>query len=392
MKKIGIMGGTFNPIHYAHLIIAQCAVEKFGLDKIIFITTGNPVHKPNECIEDAKYRHNMVELAILSNPLFEASDMEVKRNEPTYTIDTLQELKAIYPDSELTFIIGTDSLNKLSTWKNSEKLFDYSSFAVATRPFYDLESDSCEFIERYSENIKFFEVPINAISSTEIRKKINLGHSITYLVPEKVVEYIQENSLYEVDFFQKYDRIVKQLRENLTEKRFNHSIEVAKISKKLAINYNLIDYDVERAFLAGLLHDCAKCFDKVKIFETANKYNYHLDEILQNQPDLAHSFLGYFVAKNEYDFEICDEDLLNSIKYHTTGRENMSTLEKIVYIADYIEPTRPAINSIEQARILAYDDLDKTMLYILENTIEFNKSKGRLIHYLSEEAYEFYKN
>lgn len=398
MGKMGIMGGTFNPIHHAHLIIAQCAVEKYNLDKVLFITAGNPAHKGSECIEDKEHRHNMVKLAVKDNNTFEACDIEIKRHKPTYTIDTLIELSELYPEDELFFIIGTDILNSLVNWKNAERLFDYCKFVVATRAFYDLEHSSSEFVKNNADKISFFEAPISDLSSTGMRKKIRLGNSVKYLVPKKVGKYIIKHNLYKIDFFKKYDYLVEKLKINLKESRFEHTIEVAKTSQKLAIHYDLSDYDVEKAFLGGLLHDCAKCFDREKIFETAKKYSYVLDEVVKEQPELAHSFLGYFVAQYEYLIDsdvssefINDEELFTSIKYHTTGKADMSTIEKIVYLADYIEPRRPSTEYFDKARILAYENLDECMLYVLESTINFNDAKNRIIHPLGREAYDFYK-
>ncbi|MDE6181726.1 MAG: bis(5'-nucleosyl)-tetraphosphatase (symmetrical) YqeK, partial [Eubacteriales bacterium] len=191
---------------------------------------------------------------------------------------------------------------------------------------------------------------------------------------------------YKNNYFEKYSEYVEKIKENLTEKKFNHSLEVAKEAKKLANCYGINE---EKAFLAGLLHDCAKCFGLDKIKKICEENNYILDNVTEKQPDLAHSFLGYFVAKNDYGIE--DEEILNAIKYHTTGKANMTLFEKIIYIADYIEPTRTYFDGLERARYLAYENIDEAMAYILKNTISFNEKKGRLIHDLSKEAYEYYK-
>ncbi len=387
IKKLGIMGGTFNPIHYAHLLSSSYVFEKYNLDKVIFIPTGEPPHKRNINIASGEHRYNMVNLAIKDNPNFLISNIEIKRDDITYTIDTLRQIKSMCNENtELYFITGTDTINQVYNWKETENIFKLCKFIVTTRPNYVLDDNTKNLIDKHKNKIYFCEIPKLEISSTNIRKRVEQEKTITYLLPKNVEEYIYENNLYKTDFFKKYEKQLNILKQNLTEKRFNHSIQVAKEAKNLAIQYNV---DKEKAFLAGLIHDCCKCFSLSKIYETCEKYKFELDNVLQKQPYLAHSFLGYYIAKDIYSIQ--DEDILNSIKYHTTGRENMSNLEKIIYVADYIEPTRPYFDGIYEARELAYKNLDRAIQYILKNTIQFNTEKGRIIHPLSIEAYEYYK-
>nr|WP_317357103.1 nicotinate-nucleotide adenylyltransferase [uncultured Tyzzerella sp.] len=388
IKKLGIMGGTFNPIHYAHLFTSNYVLENYKLDKIVFIPTGEPPHKKNITVANTKHRYNMTKIAIEDNPNFFISNMEIERHTTTYTIDTLRQIKNMCDkDTELYFIVGTDTISQVYSWKEPEAIFDLTKFIVTTRPNYTLNQFTKDLVKKHKDKIYFCETPMMEISSTIIRKRIEQEKTISYLLPKNVENYIYENNLYKTDYFNKYEKEINILKQNLTEKRFNHSIEVAKEAKKLAIEHNL---DKEKAFLAGLVHDCCKCFSLPKIYEACEKYNFKLDDVLQKQPDLAHSFLGYYVAKDIYNID--DENILNAIKYHTTGKKNMTELEKIIYIADYIEPTRAYFDGIYEARELAYKNLDRAMSYILENTIQFNRKKGRIIHPLSIEAYSYYKN
>lgn len=388
IKKLGIMGGTFNPIHYAHLFTSNYVLEKYNLDKIVFIPTGEPPHKKNIDLPSVEHRYNMTKIAIEDNSNFFISNIEVERHTTTYTIDTLKQIKSMCDeDIQLYFIVGTDTINQVYTWKEPENIFDLTKFIVTTRPNYTLNEKTKQLVNKYKDKIYFCETPMLEISSTNIRKRVEQEKKVTYLLPKNVEDYIYKNNLYKTDFFEKYKKELNILKENLTEKRFNHSIQVAKEAKSLAIEHN---EDKEKAFLAGLIHDCCKCFSLPKIYETCEKYNFKLDEVLEKQPDLSHSFLGYYVAKDIYNIQ--DENILNSIKYHTTGRANMTNLEKIIYIADYIEPTRPYFEGIYKARELAYKNLDMAMDYILESTIQFNNKKGRIIHPLSIEAYDYYKN
>lgn len=385
-KKIAIMGGTFNPIHYAHLVCAEFVQNKFNMDKIIFIPTGEPPHKQN--LATKKDRYLMTQLATLENENFLVSSIEIDRKGTTYTIDTLKEIKKLANfDIEIYFIIGIDAINQLFTWKDFEALFENTKFIVITRTGYEICQDIENIKPEFKEKMFFCEMPNIEISSTKIRDMVDNEESISYLVPKLVEKYILKNNLYKKNLEKKYEFYIEKIKQILPEKRFNHSLEVAKEAKKMAKNYGA---DEEKAFLAGVLHDCAKYYSKEKINEICLENSYELDETIKKQIDIAHSFIGYFVSKNEYGIE--DFEILNAIKYHTTGKANMNLLEKIIYIADYIEPTRKYFKGLDKARYLAYKNIDKAMEYILENTIKFNEEKGREIHYLSKEAYEFYAN
>jgi nicotinate-nucleotide adenylyltransferase len=166
-----------------------------------------------------------------------------------------------------------------------------------------------------------------------------------------------------------------------------HSIGVADEAESLAKTHGI---DPEKAYTAGLLHDCAKDLGKDKSFELCYKYGVALDEVLTAQPDLIHSFLGAAVAKEEYGIDDCD--ILNAIRHHTTGRAEMSELEKIIYLADFFEPSRKPFDGMDKMRALAYESLDKAMRFALNHTIEYNNKKNRLIHPLSIQAAEYYNN
>ncbi len=186
--KIGILGGTFNPIHIGHLILAEEAREKLGLDKIIFVPAFLPPHKDNSDIAPAKMRLEMVGLAISGNKYFSVSDMEIKRDGRSYTIDTIKEFTKKYPQDELYFIIGSDLLKYLDDWKDLSEIIKMVKFIVVTRPGYPLEE-----IPAYIST-----VPIRAVdvSGFEIRSCVKEHKSFRYLVPEAVYKYIIGKKLY----------------------------------------------------------------------------------------------------------------------------------------------------------------------------------------------------
>lgn len=201
MKKYGIFGGSFNPIHYGHLMICEYIKEEMGLDKVIFIPTGNPPHKELEL--SAKDRYEMVRLAISPNPDFEISDIETTRVKKSYTVDTIRELKKIYKEEKLYFLIGLDSLFQLKTWMKIGDLSQEIEFVVALRPGYlDREevNKEIDFLrENFGTKINLINTPLYEISSTDLRDRIREGKSLRYLIPKKVLDYIEESGFYKVD-------------------------------------------------------------------------------------------------------------------------------------------------------------------------------------------------
>jgi nicotinate-nucleotide adenylyltransferase len=198
--RLGISGGTFDPIHYGHLIVAEEIRETNGLDRILFIPSGKPPHKRNLEVSGAEQRFSMVEAAIRKNPYFEVSRIEIDREGYTYTVDTLEQLKEIYGrETKLYFIIGADVVHDLLTWKNYEKVFSLCEFIAVQRPGYTSSSfiKTVEDLETaYSAQIHTFIGPLIDISSTMIRERAASGKSIKYLLPEEVEKYILDNGLY----------------------------------------------------------------------------------------------------------------------------------------------------------------------------------------------------
>lgn len=197
--KIGLMGGTFNPIHNGHLIISEHIRDSIGLDKIIFIPSGNPPHKASDDLLRAEIRKDLTLLAILSNPKFSLSTIEIERAGKSYTIDTIRELKKQYSEDELYFIIGADSLFELNLWKDYEELLRITNFIVVDRPGAnnsEIDTIIHNLQKNYGAIIKRVDIPLIEISSTDIRNRIKKGLSIKYLVPDKVEEFIINEGLY----------------------------------------------------------------------------------------------------------------------------------------------------------------------------------------------------
>jgi nicotinate-nucleotide adenylyltransferase len=199
-KRIGISGGTFDPIHYGHLIVAEILREKFQLERIIFIPTGLPPHKNLAEVTSAEHRYDMVKGAIVTNPAFEVSRIEIERRGITYTIDTLTALRGIYgADTQLFYIIGADVVRDITTWKNFEEVFRMCDFIAVLRPEHKIAdfNNTVEYLKStYMAKIHTADIPLIDISSTYVRERVRNNKSIKYLVPESVEAYVECNGLY----------------------------------------------------------------------------------------------------------------------------------------------------------------------------------------------------
>lgn len=398
-KSIAIMGGTFDPIHNGHLVTAEAVRHRFKVDRVVFIPTGRPAHKLDKQVTHNEHRYLMTVLATMRNENFEVSRIEIDRPGATYTIDTIEALKKVCrPDVRLYFITGADAIHQIMTWKEPERLLAMCDFVAVTRPGYQknkMYEEIGEITEKYASRIHYMEVPALAISSSDIRRRAQNGEPIKYLLPQEVEDYIHKFGLYqnvgkdEVKFMLPIETMQEKLQSAISVKRYIHTMGVSEEAVKLAEIYGT-QKDQQKAKVAGLLHDCAKDYPEAMRTRFCREYKVKLDEIMEKQTDLIHPFLGAEVAKREY--QVMDEEILNAIRYHTTGRAEMTLLEKIIYIADYIEPNREPFAGLEEARRLAYLDLELAMKFILEKTIDYVKARGRLVHPLSLEALEYYKN
>ena len=198
--RIGLMGGSFNPIHLGHLLLAQTALHDFSLSRVIFIPTGKPGYPVKETPLPGEIRFQMVLLAIASNPDFFASRLEVDREKPCFTIDTLHEIRKEYPDSQFDFyyITGADAILEILSWKNPEEILHLTSFIAGTRPNYSLTNffEKISVLKEAKEKINLMNIPMLDISSSEIRKNIRSGKSIRYMVTDEVLHFIEKNKLY----------------------------------------------------------------------------------------------------------------------------------------------------------------------------------------------------
>jgi nicotinate-nucleotide adenylyltransferase len=193
-RRIGVMGGTFDPIHHGHLVAASEVQAWFDLDEVVFVPTGEPWQKESRVVSAAEDRYLMTVVATASNPRFWVSRVDIDRSGPTYTIDTLRDLRAELPDADLYFITGADALSSIFTWRDADELFELANFVGCTRPGYDMDAETLTGIP--SDRVTIVEIPALAISSTDCRNRTARGEPIWYLVPDGVVQYVAKHRLY----------------------------------------------------------------------------------------------------------------------------------------------------------------------------------------------------
>jgi nicotinate-nucleotide adenylyltransferase len=188
-RRVGVMGGTFDPIHHGHLVAASEVAAVFDLDEVVFVPTGTPWQKSDREVAEAEHRYLMTVIATAANPRFTVSRVDIDRPGPTYTIDTLRDLRSQRPDAELFFITGADAMAKILSWKDAEELWTLAHFVGVTRPGHELP-----VLDR--NDVSLMEVPAMAISSTDCRERVRTSHPVWYLVPDGVVQYIAKYKLY----------------------------------------------------------------------------------------------------------------------------------------------------------------------------------------------------
>lgn len=396
MKRIGILGGTFNPIHNAHIRVAEEALQQFSLDKIWFMPAGSPPHKQKVELVSAGHRCNMILAATEGCEQFELFDYEVKKDSLSYTANTMAELRQIYPDVEFYFIIGGDSLLKFEKWREPEKIVQLTKILACGRAGEDnvaVRSTVNDLNKRWNCDIRYFEVPMMQISSQEIRTAFANGDdgqiraAVSQMVPKKVYDYICTNRLYGAENHMKsQEEIISKLSALLSPHRFRHVLGVANLAAGIAMANGRKDIDT---FLyAGLLHDCAKYMKYDEMVAYAKEHDLDVRPYLGNMSFQLHAVIGEYLARTEYGVD--DVDILNAIRYHTVGHLNMSILEKCIFLADYLEPSRdfPAEPTLCEMRQMAFFDVDKALYYVMKNKLAHIKSCGNALDTTTEQVFE----
>lgn len=383
--KIGIYGGSFNPPHLGHVRGAVFAKEKLGLDKLLLIPAGEPPHK--DLAHDSPtgaQRLEMTRLAVEGIPGMEVSDMELCRQGKSYTYQTVEALHDAYPEAELTLIMGTDMYLCFENWVHPERIATLCRLAVLYRG----EKGERERLAAHREESGYpcllLENPVVDISSTQIRRMLRLQCAGEYL-DEKVAAYIRKGGLYGTkDDYRnlsekELEKVVISL---LNPNRVAHVLGCRDTAVALAKHYGANPVDAARA---ALLHDITKALDGPAQLTLAREYGMILDDFSARNPKTLHALTGSWVAQRIFGE---NKAVVDAIRSHTTGKPNMNLLEKIIYVADYMEPNRD-FPSVDMLRQIAWRDITEATRVGLEMTLDMLKKQGRSISPESRQALQY---
>ena len=390
MERIGIYGGTFNPPHTGHIQAAKQAVEALGLSKLLVIPDRIAPHKvmPGNSATPQQ-RLDMLRIALKDSTGIEVSDIELNREGPSYTYETILQLRQTYPEARLVLLMGTDMFLSFHTWRNPQIILENAMLGVFYRgekgEAAAIEARKAEMEAAGAEVVLVKNTVIN-ISSTQMRRLLAFRCAGEFL-PEGVLDYVRENRLYDTRAPWKnlpMDQLEEVVIRLLNPNRVAHVLGCRDTAVELAKHWGA---DVTDAARAGILHDKTKAIDGPLQLTVCEAYGKILSDFSRRYPKTLHALTGSLVAERIFGE---NENVVSAIEHHTTGKANMSLLEKIIYLADYIEPNR-TIPGVEELRRLSYTDLDAAMKLGLQMTLEHLNRQGAEVSPASREALEWLK-
>ena len=358
MNKI-IFGGGFDPIHLGHINMALMAQQVYG-GEVIFVPAKVAIWKSSSINQEHKLA--MVKLAIKDFPNFSVDTYELDQEVQPRSYQTVEYFMRKYPNDKLYFLIGQDQVNAFHEWAKPEEIAKNTQIIYYERPKYELNEQN---VDKY--HMIAVSGPVMDVSSSDIRELRS-----AYL-QEDVIRYIEDNELY----------FIKKLKPMLKESRFNHSKSVAHVAYQLAKHHHL---DFSKAYVAGILHDSAKGISDEESLRLMKEF---FPGYLDIGAYAYHQFIGAMVARDT--FGVHDQEILDAIKYHTTGRKQMGWLEKLVFVSDKIEPTRP-YDSPSLIKAM-YDDFEKGFITVLSANRDFLISKDKMVdNRFTADCFKYYLN
>ena len=390
MERIGIYGGTYNPPHIGHMRAAAHGIRALELDRLLLIPSAISPHK--ELPEDSATPQQRLEMMMMSARGLEkaqVSGIELSREGTSYTYHTVMQLRAEYPDGQLILMMGTDMFLSFLTWYKAKEILKHVTLAV----FYRGEKKEKPAVDAQKENLEalgakvcLVENPVTAISSTDLRRMLVFNCADAFLCPG-VGDYIRKHGLYHTDEDYRnlpMDQLEKVVIELLNPNRVAHVLGCRDTAVELAKRWGADETDAARA---GILHDITKALDGPLQLTLCDEYDILLSKFSQENPKTLHALTGSLVADQIFGE---NEAVVEAIRYHTTGRPNMGLLEKILYIADYIEPCRnfPGVEALREA---AFRDIDQALLMGMEMTIAHVARQGQQLAQTTVDAVRFLK-
>jgi nicotinate-nucleotide adenylyltransferase len=386
MERIGIFGGSFDPPHIGHIQSAQQAAKALGLDRLLMIPAASPPHKSG-CFVSGEHRLAMLRIACGDDPVLQPSDMELRRSGPSYTYETVEAVRQAHPDAEVFLLMGSDMFLSFLTWKNPERILAQAKLAVFCRGDKGEKEKIAQqkaLLEQQGHTVFCVENNVVQISSTQMRRLLAF-HCADEFLPTGVGDYIREHDLYNVNAdwknlpMEQLEEVVIRL---LNPNRVNHVLGCRDTAARLARIWGV---DVTDAARAGMLHDVTKAIDGPLQLTLCREYGKVLSEFSLKYPKTLHALTGSMVAQRIFGE---NEKVVAAIECHTTGKGNMTMLEKIIYVADYMEPNRD-FPGVDKLRHYAETDMDAALKLGLEMTLEHLKRQGAEVSPESRQALEY---
>ncbi len=382
--KICVYGGSFNPPHVGHIAAARAALEQLSPDKMLVIPERAAPHKDMpEDSPEPEQRFELTRLSFGDIPCIEVSDMELRREGKSYTADTLRGLLELYPEAQIYLLLGTDMLCTFEQWRDFEWILQNARLAAVARDVGEsgkISDAAGALSKKYGARVEVIDAPALPASSTDVRDALRRGCGRELMHPS-AYEYVIQHRLYGAKPQREWLR--EQAYAMLKPQRIPHVRGVEEEAERLARRWGT---DAEKAAEAGILHDITKKLDLNQQLILCEKYGIITDKLERTNEKLLHAKTGAAVARGR--FGVCDE-VYEAIKWHTTGKPDMSMPEKILYMADYIEPTRD-FDGVERLRALAYENIDAAMELGLRMSLEDVASRGQQPHENSAAALEWY--
>ena len=373
-KKLIFFGGTFDPPHAEHVAMVKACSEELKPDKIIIMPTFIPPHKKTFMTASPTQRLEMCKIAFSEIENVEVSSWELEKRGKSYSYLTMEYLAKRYEGYNIFFLMGTDMLSSFYTWKNPNLILKYATplLCVRSGEGESAEQTVGEFKTKFSKGVECLNYVGNAVSSTDVKIKKLLRLSTENTLTDTVEEYLDRFLLYDGG------KLSKFLNENLTKERLIHTKGVISLSIKYA---KKLGVDLNKTVVSAMLHDVAKYL---------NPNDYKDFKMPKGVPNpVKHQYLGAYIAEKELGIK--NKEILNAIRYHTSGKPRMSKLGKIIFTADILEEGR-SFNGVKEMREISLQDFDKGFLIALERCLEYLVIRNEKIYYLTQSAYDYYIN
>lgn len=389
--RIALFGGTFDPIHNGHIRLAREFAACLHLDRVLLMPTFVPPHKLKAGMAPAEDRLTMCRLAAQGETLLSVSDLEIRRGGASFTADTLETLAAEYPEAQWALITGADMFLTLGTWNRFPSIARRALLCAAPRPPVTMERLRiyAAELERQGARCALVEMEPVDLSSTAVRERVRRGEALAGMVPPAGERYIKERGLYtreeEKQSMGRDEQFIEIIRGRLTPSRFRHSLAVADQAEKLASLYGA---DPKKARTAGILHDILKDASGEEQLQILRDFGILLDSVEKHAPKLWHAKAG--AAFLEHILGIDDRELLDAVRYHTTGRAGMTPLDRVLYLADFTSADRD-YPDVDVLRALTLQDERAAMIYALDYSIRELLDKQAAIHPDTFAAYNEYR-